>query len=63
MKLELTRAEHDLILHVLQSRLGELRQEIHHSTVSAYTDRLKEMEVLFKTLIGKLNSGGGDEGP
>jgi hypothetical protein len=56
MKLELTEAEHELTLYVLQNRLGELRQEIHHSTVSTFTDQLKEKEVLLKGLIGKLGS-------
>jgi hypothetical protein len=58
MKLELTDAEHELTLHVLQNRLGELRQEIHHCTVSKFTEQLKETEVLLKSVIGKLNPSG-----
>lgn len=56
MKLEMTEAEHELILYVLQNRLGELRQEIHHSTVSTFTDQLKETEILLKCVISKLET-------
>lgn len=57
MKLELTAAECGLILHVLQNRLGELRQEVCHSTVSKFKDQLKESEELLKSAIHKLETG------
>jgi hypothetical protein len=56
MKLELTKAELDLTIDVLQNRMGELRQEIYHTTVSHFKDQLKEMEVLLQGIIDKLES-------
>jgi hypothetical protein len=53
MSLRLTEEERDVLVDVLTSRLGELRQEIHHSTVSTYTKHLKKTEVVLKGLIGK----------
>jgi len=55
MQLELTEPQRELVLHILENRLGELRAEIHHSTVSRFTDQLKEMETLLKGVIHELN--------
>jgi hypothetical protein len=56
MSLELTQEERELLIDVLVARLGELRQEIHHSTVSTFTDQLKQTEVLMKALIDKIKA-------
>jgi hypothetical protein len=40
----------------MQNRLGELRQEICHSTVSKFKDQLKESEEVFKNVIQKLET-------
>ena len=54
MHLELTKPQFELVLHILENRLGELRQEIHHSTVSKFTDHLKGMETLLKAVIHEM---------
>jgi hypothetical protein len=54
MNLELTDEDRTLLLEVLDGRLGELREEIHHSQVSGFTDELKRKEQSLKTLIGKV---------
>ena len=54
MHLELTGPQHELVLHILQSRLGELRQEVRHSTVTKFTEQLKEMEKLLKSVIHEM---------
>jgi hypothetical protein len=56
MSLQLTQDERELLADVLNDRLGELRQEIHHSTVSKFTDELKRREVLLKVLIAKVEA-------
>lgn len=56
MKLELDEAEREMTLNILQNRLGELRQEIHHSIVSHFTDQVKETEVRLKGVIEKLGA-------
>lgn len=55
MKIELTEAERELTLHALRNRLGDLQQEIHHSSVSQFTEKLKEMEALLQGIIDKLD--------
>lgn len=56
MNLELTDDERTLLLDVLDGRLGELREEVHHSQVSGFTDELKRREQSLKVLIGKVES-------
>lgn len=51
MQLTLTEAERDLLIEILRSRMGELREEIYHTTVSGYRDMLKAKEA---TLLGLL---------
>ena len=48
LPLQLSTNERAILLQLLKSRIGELRQEIHHSTVSTFTDQLKDTEVLLK---------------
>ena len=57
MNLELTPEEHELLLEVLHGRMGELRQEIYHATVSTFKDELKEREALLQGLIQNLEAG------
>lgn len=54
MNLELTDAERVLVLDVLEDRMGELREEIHHSQVSTFTDELKQREGTLRAIIKKL---------
>ena len=56
MSLQLTDEERELLIELLESRLGELRSEIHHSRVSTFTDSLKEREVVLRNLIGKMKA-------
>ena len=56
MSLHLTRQERELLIDVLEGRHGDLRQQIHHSSVSKFTDELKETETVIKSLIEKLNA-------
>lgn len=58
MNLELTDAERVLVLDVLEGRLGELREEIHHSQVSRFTDELKQREKTLRAIIQKLEVAG-----
>jgi len=54
MNLELTDAERVLVLNVLEDRMGELREEIHHSQVSNFTDELKQREEMLRAIMQKL---------
>jgi hypothetical protein len=58
MNLEITPAERDLLLETLKERLGEIREQVHHSMTSAFTDQLKQTEQTAKGLIEKLESAG-----
>lgn len=58
MTLELTDAERELLLDFLKGRLGDLREQIHHSMTSTFTDELKRTEQTLNGLIGKLEAGG-----
>jgi hypothetical protein len=63
MSLLLTREERELLVDVLVGRLGELLHEIHHSTVSKFTDELKHTEVLLRSLIAKIEADDGANTP
>ncbi|HPM83659.1 MAG TPA: hypothetical protein PLF81_23300 [Candidatus Anammoximicrobium sp.] len=56
MNLELTDVEREFLLSLLQDRLGELKEEIHHSRVADFTAQLKTMEQCVRGLIGKLDT-------
>lgn len=60
MPLELTTQEREFLLTVLDGRLGDLREEIHHSMVSRFTEELKQAEVLLKGIIAKVKAEGTD---
>ncbi len=55
MNLELTPVEQQMVFELLKSRLGELKQEIHHSRISTFTDQLKERARLMSQLMDKLD--------
>ena len=61
MSLQLSAAERELLLELLTGRIGELRQEVHHSKVSTFRDQLKETEAMMKGLVAKLESAGSDQ--
>ena len=52
--LNLTHAEQILLLDVVRERLGEVREQVHHSTTSTFTDGLKDTEAMLRRIIGKL---------
>lgn len=56
MNLELTPAERDLLLETLKERLGEIREQVHHSMTSTFTDQLKQAEETAKGLIARLEA-------
>jgi len=56
MTLEVTDVERQYLLELLHERLGELRQEEHHSRVPSYTDEIKSREHCVRDLIQKLET-------
>jgi hypothetical protein len=54
MNLNLDAADRDLLLMVLEDRLGTLREQVHHSMTSTFTDQLKETETRLRRLIERL---------
>ena len=53
-ELHLTEAERTLLLDVLRERLGELREQVHHSMTSTFTDGLKDTEAMLRRIIEQL---------
>jgi len=56
MDLELNEVEQELLLTLLQERLGELKQEVRHSRVPDFTDQLRANEEQLRGLIARLES-------
>jgi hypothetical protein len=56
MQLELTEADRELLVEILQGRLGELREEVYHATISTYKDELKTKEVALAGLLQSLGA-------
>lgn len=56
MSLELTESEREFLLEILQDRLGSLREQVHHSRTSTFTDQLKAKEELLRRLIEKVQA-------
>ncbi len=54
MTIDLTPEERDMLLDILRDRLGTLREEIHHSMVSTFTDELKQREKALRSLVLRL---------
>jgi hypothetical protein len=62
MNLEVSEAERELLLNILRERLGELREQVYHSTTSTFTEQLKTMEAGVNVLIGKLEAAAEETG-
>ena len=56
MHLQLSESEKTFVTEMVRTRIGEVRQEIHHAMVSTYKAKLKETEVLLKGLLEKLEA-------
>jgi len=54
MNLELNDTERRLLQEILIDRLGTLRAQIHHATISTFKDKLKANKELLNELIRKL---------
>lgn len=60
MSFELTVSERELLLVILRERLGALKEEVHHSRTSKFTDELKRTETELKGIIRKLEAIGSE---
>lgn len=56
MQFEIFAEEQQLLLDLLQTELGNIRQEIHHTETYEYRDKLKAREVLIRELIQKFKA-------
>jgi hypothetical protein len=56
MRLELTEAEHSLLIDLLDSAFGDLRSEISNTDTPRYHDLLKERERTMAGLIAKVKA-------
>lgn len=56
MSLELTASERELLLGILHDRVGTLKEEVHHSRTSSFTEELKRKETELKGIIRKLEA-------
>ena len=56
MTLELSNAEHALLLEVLQSELGRLKGEIYKTEDADFKEELKARESHLTAIIGRLES-------
>jgi chromosome condensin MukBEF ATPase and DNA-binding subunit MukB len=54
LSIQLTEKERLELANVLEERMGELSQEIHHAVVSTYRDELRERKVRLELLLQKL---------
>ena len=57
MEIELTAAEHSLLVTLLQERERELLHEIAKADVHSFRHTLQEREVVLENLLRKLTSG------
>jgi hypothetical protein len=58
MRVELTDAERVFLLEMMQDRLGTLREQIHHATISTFNEQLRATETLLRGLIDKVDAAG-----
>jgi len=56
MNIELTQAEHEFLVTVLEERQHELLHEISKADAHHFRRGLREKEVVLETLLGKLTS-------
>ena len=54
MLLQITEAEHDLLLDLLHSALGNLREEIYKTEAAAYQAQLKQREKVLTGLLARV---------
>jgi hypothetical protein len=54
--IDLTDPERTLLLDIARERLGELREQVHHSMTSTFTEGLKDTESMLRRIIDKLES-------
>jgi hypothetical protein len=58
-ELTLNGTERELLVDILTDRLGTLREEVYHSTVSSFKDQLKEREVVLRGILERLGAPAG----
>jgi hypothetical protein len=56
--IELTTRERELLRDVVRDRIGSLREQIHHATISHFHDDLKDTEAVLRSVVDKLESDG-----
>ena len=56
MNVELTTDEREFLVDVLRERLGNLKGQIHHATISTFNERLRTEERLVTDLIDRLSA-------
>ncbi|MEX0937189.1 MAG: hypothetical protein WDZ59_04960 [Pirellulales bacterium] len=56
--IELTTRERELLRDVVRDRIGSLREQIHHTTVSHFHDDLKDTEAVLRSVVDKLECDG-----
>ncbi len=54
MQLTLTDQEQQLLVAILQTRLGELREAVYHADDHHFKDQLKQQETLLESLLEKV---------
>ena len=54
MLLQITQGEHDLLLELLQSALGNLREEIYKTETAGYQAQLKRREEVLTGLLARV---------
>lgn len=63
MSIQFNQKELDLILEILRSRLGTLREEIYHAEAPAFKDDLKQKKEVLQAVIGKIEGAQGASTP
>lgn len=56
MIIELSQSEQELLLEILRTRLGEFSEQIHHASVSRFSDDLKVRQQMLAELIERLEN-------
>jgi hypothetical protein len=56
--IELSTRERELLRDVVRDRIGSLREQIHHATVSHFHDELKDTEAVLRSVVDKLEKDG-----
>ena len=57
MQIDLTADEATVVTEVLDSALGELREQIYKAEVAEYKDALRHRETVLKGLLSRLSAG------